>query len=1385
MKALARLCLTAAALLVCATAVFAQPDTFTLSGIVYGGATPLPNTRVEALAYNTTTVVATSTTDSQGRYSLQLASDTYDLRVTPPSVSPYAPDMVRNFAISGEDRVYDILLFLQQPGSLSGTILGRNGQPVAGATVYVNIGAFSEFAITDALGAYSLATINGRVYLQVFGNGPASAAPDAWYVERYDVIINGPTVFNLNLPVSQVTGDAKFSDGTPAPGSTIDLTSDGFAPNGRTYNTATATTDAVGHYSVLMFDGSVRAVATLPSGSPQVAREFTVAGDTVQNFTFPSLSRISGIIRGRDNLVVPGVTVYISVNGTVATALTDAAGHYEMDAEDGPAYLQLWGGGPANAAPSSFYLERYDVAIRGATTVDLTLPVVRVSGVVTNRDGAGLSGATLALSTSAAPDNGRSTSYATLVSGDNGAYAGLLLSGDGVVTVTPPPGGGLTPQTRTFNASADSTLNFTLEPTTQINGTVRARGGVPVPGATVIVSVDANETTGQTDAAGHYSLSVPSGVATVQVTGGGTAGAPDAFLFTRTDVTISGPTTFDVNLPVALLNGIVTDANGVVVPAVQFSASTSDSSAGSLVTSSSNGVGGTNAAFATLLTAGLGSIELTPPVQTGFVETTRAFDLPADATARFALDHLGVAPVITMGPLIVHLSDTAVTIGWTTSRQATSIVQFGAGALTDVAQDDAFTTDHYVTLTGLLPGASYVFVVGSIDQNGGDPAFSEQSSFDMLLAADTGTPIISAGPTVVFADDTSAIVEWTTDEPASSIAEYGTPRVPVDGDPGAFRLVHRVRLTGLSPDTTYAANVRSADPSGNETASGDFSFHTPASPDTAPPVITSGPTVIAKSDTRMVIGWTTNEPATTGVSYNNGTAYDLGTDPALTRSHRMTIAGLTPGTLYHITVSSIDANGNGPTLSGVLDVATNPTPDTTPPGISLLQVTDITSTRAVIRWATDEPANAGVFLLVPPSLAGLQGDLDLSLAHEQAPNGLLPDTAYSFVVFSIDVAGNVDIASGTFTTKPLTVDNPPTKPDPVSGPASPTRLAIIHLTWGASTDDHGVTGYNVRRDGVSIGSVDADTTSFDDTTAAEGTHTYEIGALDAVGHETLSDPLTIVVDRTAPIVTVPADIFANAVGTTATVTFTATAVDNFEPTVAVSCAPPSGSAFAVGTTPVTCSATDTAGNTGTGTFNVIVRDVTPPVVTVPGDITVEATSAAGAAVTFVPAPTAFDVVDGSLTPICVPASGSTFHIGLTQVACTAVDAAGNEATAVFNVVVVDSTAPTITQFSPSQLMLAPPDHQMVPLNILLMVSDAGDAAPVCSIIAIRSNEPVDGTGDGDTGPDWTFSGLTFSLRAERSGSGNGRIYTIDGECRDSANNVSHATTTVRVPKKVN
>ena len=117
------------------------------------------------------------------------------------------------------------------------------------------------------------------------------------------------------------------------------------------------------------------------------------------------------------------------------------------------------------------------------------------------------------------------------------------------------------------------------------------------------------------------------------------------------------------------------------------------------------------------------------------------------------------------------------------------------------------------------------------------------------------------------------------------------------------------------------------------------------------------------------------------------------------------------------------------------------------------------------------------------------------------------------------------------------------------------------------------------------------------------------------------------------------------------------------------------------------------------------------------------------------------------------------------------------------ITVHDTTPPAIDDVSASPDELWPPDHKMRDVTVTVSASDLVDAAPVCQIASVSSNELVNGSGDGDTSPDWVITGShTLQLRAERDGKGSGRIYTIDVECGDAAGNVSTATTTVTVPK---
>jgi M6 family metalloprotease-like protein len=183
-----------------------------------------------------------------------------------------------------------------------------------------------------------------------------------------------------------------------------------------------------------------------------------------------------------------------------------------------------------------------------------------------------------------------------------------------------------------------------------------------------------------------------------------------------------------------------------------------------------------------------------------------------------------------------------------------------------------------------------------------------------------------------------------------------------------------------------------------------------------------------------------------------------------------------------------------------------------------------------------------------------------------------------------------------------------------------------------------------------------------------------------------------IADITPPVVTVPANMTVEATGPGGrVVSFTATATDAVAPpNPVVTCALPSGSTFPLGLNTVTCSATDAAGNTGTNSFTINVHDTTPPVVTVPANMIVEATGPTGRVVSF--SATATDIV-APLNPVvtCVPPSGSTFPLGVTTVNCSASDTAGNTANGFFTISVVPSI--TIAQ----SLKMPTFDKMIVPI----------------------------------------------------------------------------------------
>ncbi|MFZ9388575.1 MAG: reprolysin-like metallopeptidase [Chitinophagaceae bacterium] len=282
-------------------------------------------------------------------------------------------------------------------------------------------------------------------------------------------------------------------------------------------------------------------------------------------------------------------------------------------------------------------------------------------------------------------------------------------------------------------------------------------------------------------------------------------------------------------------------------------------------------------------------------------------------------------------------------------------------------------------------------------------------------------------------------------------------------------------------------------------------------------------------------------------------------------------------------------------------------------------------------------------------------------------------------------------------------------------------------------------------------------------------------------------------DNTKPTFTVPANITINkdancnynaGTGITGDVTDES---DNCDNTL--------NATYVDGTAPGSCDGetiltrtwtlTDDCGNSTVKVQTITITDVTPPTFTDPADITIykDANCNHDASVGVTGDVTDEDdncdnTLDATYSDVSVP--GSCIGEEIITRTWTLSDDCGNSLSKSQIITVRDNTKPVISNISPDPSILWPPNHKMRDVTIGYTAVD--NCSPVTNVLTVASNEPVNGTGDGDTAPDWeVIDDHHVRLRAERAGSGNGRIYTITITSTDDCGNVAVATTQVMVP----
>ncbi|MDQ2969307.1 MAG: HYR domain-containing protein [Actinomycetota bacterium] len=372
---------------------------------------------------------------------------------------------------------------------------------------------------------------------------------------------------------------------------------------------------------------------------------------------------------------------------------------------------------------------------------------------------------------------------------------------------------------------------------------------------------------------------------------------------------------------------------------------------------------------------------------------------------------------------------------------------------------------------------------------------------------------------------------------------------------------------------------------------------------------------------------------------------------------------------------------------------------------------------------------------------------------------------------AVDLALNKSTASFT-----VTVTAPPPPPDTTA----PTITTPGTLTFEATSSAGAAISYSVGFSDPDDAVTASDCAPASGSTLALGSHTVTCTATDSHSNSSSASFTVNVVDTAPPAISVPGDpvVEANGPGGSAVNFSTPTGTDAVDGPRPVTCSPESGSTFPLGQTTVTCTSTDSAGNTGQASFKVTVRDTTPPTLIVPAPHSVYATTPLGvtdsdpAVIAFVQAARATDIVDPQ------PVVGTDLHadlpIGVTAIRFFAHDFSGNDVTR-------DVSLTVLPQPPVNAPPLPPPVVASIPPNVARLSLATRDGALALTwllpagcdhVVVSRSNS--DGS---DEKAVYSGKGTSFTDQ----GLENGVEYRYVVRCVDATGNRSGGVAIVAVP----
>ncbi len=372
------------------------------------------------------------------------------------------------------------------------------------------------------------------------------------------------------------------------------------------------------------------------------------------------------------------------------------------------------------------------------------------------------------------------------------------------------------------------------------------------------------------------------------------------------------------------------------------------------------------------------------------------------------------------------------TVTWTTNVPTDSSVSYTdlVTANSYLKNDTIFTTNHSVSLSGLIASRSYKYSVAGKDLGGYNVTSSDDQLFTTLTSTSTSTGSANVIPTIsnvnAVAGVDGATVTWTTNVPTNSSVDYTdlVTAVRLTKSDNSLTTNHSALISGLEASRSYEYSIFGKDANGFVASALEQIFTTKAKVAVNEIPFISNIKVVTRTN-EAIVTWNTSVPASSIVRYVDQVMNisSTKTDNSLATNHSVVVSELTASRDYKFYISSKDANDYLMTSSfdGTIVKTLNGNVLDSIPTISNVSVSARVD-GATVTWTTNVPTDSSVsYTDLATANSYLKSDAVLAINHSISLSGLAASHSYKYSVSGKDSNGyNVTSSDDQrFTTKEI------------------------------------------------------------------------------------------------------------------------------------------------------------------------------------------------------------------------------------------------------------------------------------------------------------------------------------------------------------------------------